>query len=305
MMQTTIPLYGFGGGSGSTGAALTVTAPAGATVTVSKDGKSKTKVAGADGVAVFKGLATGTWTVTITDGEQEAQKTVAVTADYSTEITFFSATIHVTYPAGFTCTATDGTTTLTAPDTSGTWDCVVPNAGTWTVSLDRGFSEVVTLTNNGETKIVDEWHIFNGGDKCTSITGDWTGKDYQVYLDNGSSANHVDGNISDGAMNLFSNGSLISVLGTDRDIDLTGFTKLTIDWDATKPKGEHSIHAGINSSKKVYTGNGNIVMLNCGGVTGRKKSIIDISGLNSRYYIYFNTYWGAVSGGLVHSVSLS
>ena len=155
-MQTTIPLYGFGGGSSGTGATLTVTAPAGCTVTVSKDGKTKTKVAGADGVAVFKGLATGEWTVTITDGEQTAQKTVTITADYATAITFFAATIHVTYPAGSTCTATDGVTTLTAPDTSGTWDCVVPNAGTWRFSSSAApWYEEATVTADGQTLEVD------------------------------------------------------------------------------------------------------------------------------------------------------
>lgn len=87
-MQTTIPLYGFGGGSGGIGAALTVTAPAGATVTVSRDGKHKTKVAGADGVAVFKGLATGAWTVTITDGTDTRTDTVNLVADYTKEMSF-------------------------------------------------------------------------------------------------------------------------------------------------------------------------------------------------------------------------
>ena len=105
-MSTIVPMYGFGGGGG-TGATLTVNAPAGATVSVTKDGKTKTKTAGADGVAAFKGMKSGQWTLTITDGEQTAQKTVTITADYSTAITFFSATIHVTYPAGSTCTATD------------------------------------------------------------------------------------------------------------------------------------------------------------------------------------------------------
>lgn len=173
-MQTTIPLYGFGGGGGGTGASLTISAPAGATVTVSKDGKFKTKTAGVDGVAVFKGLSTGEWTVTITDGEQTAQKTVNVTADYSTAITFFSATIHVTYPAGSTCTATDGVTTLTAPDTIGTWDCVVPNAGTWTVSVSNGFSETVVVSTKGEELTINKWYLFNNGDTRESITGGWS-----------------------------------------------------------------------------------------------------------------------------------
>lgn len=149
-------LYGNGGG-GMTGATLTVTAPAGVTVTAAKDGKSKTKAAGTDGRAVFKGLSTGDWTVTITDGTKTATKTVTVTADYSTTINFFAATINVTYPAGSTCTATDGTTTLTAPDTSGTWACIVPNAGTWTVSCTDGTktkSITVDISTDGESKSV-------------------------------------------------------------------------------------------------------------------------------------------------------
>ena len=74
-------LYG-NGGSGGTGATLTVTAPAGCTVTVSKDGKTKTKTAGADGTAVFKGLETGTWTVTIANGTDTSTDTVDLVADY-------------------------------------------------------------------------------------------------------------------------------------------------------------------------------------------------------------------------------
>lgn len=158
-------------GGGGKGAALTVTAPAGSTVTVSKDGKALTRVAGDDGVVVFRGLETGTWTLSITDGEKTASKTVEIVADYATSITFFAATIHITYPAGSTCTVTDGATTLMAPDTSGTWDCVVPNAGNWTVALDSGFSEVVSATENGGTYTVDKWYLFKDGDQYTHITG--------------------------------------------------------------------------------------------------------------------------------------
>ena len=172
-MSTMVPMYGFGGGGGA-GATLTVNAPAGCTVTVSKDGKTKTKVAGTDRVAVFKGLATGTWTVNMTDGAQTApERTADITADYAITMSFFSATIHITYPAGSTCTATDGVTTMTAPDTSGTWDCVVPNAGTWTVSLDSGFAEAVEITDNGAEKTINQWHLYNLGDECTSVTGGW------------------------------------------------------------------------------------------------------------------------------------
>lgn len=158
--------------SGGSGCVLTVTAPAGAVVTASKDGRTLTKTA-ASGTAVFRGLETGEWTVTISNGEQTSQpQTVTVTADYAVALTFFAATINVTYPAGSVCTATDGTTTLPAPDKSGTWACTVPNAGTWTVSLDSGFSETVTISENG-TYTIDKWHIYDRGNEHTDITGGW------------------------------------------------------------------------------------------------------------------------------------
>lgn len=77
-----------GGGSGGSGGTLTVTAPANVTVAVSKDGKTKTKNSGTSGVVVFKGLSSGTWTVTITGDGKTAQKSVVITTDYSTAISF-------------------------------------------------------------------------------------------------------------------------------------------------------------------------------------------------------------------------
>ena len=109
-------------GGGGTGAALTVTAPAGCTVIVSKDGKTKTRTAGADGVAVFNGLASGEWTVTITDGTDTFTDTVVVTSDYTKEMSFVKIygiyrDITASYPAwareddavGKTATASVGT----------------------------------------------------------------------------------------------------------------------------------------------------------------------------------------------------
>ena len=150
------------GGSG-TGCTLTITAPAGAAITVAnKAGKVKSKTVGANGLVVFRGLTEGTWTITITHGTDTASKTVEIKADYQAEITFFSATINITYPAGLTCTATDGVTTLTAPDTSGTWACVVDNAGPWTVALSNGLTETVTVADQGAATI-DKWYLLKNG----------------------------------------------------------------------------------------------------------------------------------------------
>lgn len=144
-----------GGAGGGVGGVLTVTAPAGVVVEVSKDGKTKRKTSNAEGIAVFKGLETGTWTLTITDGQNMSTKTVVITADYSATIAFFASTITITYPAGSICTCSDGKTTLTAPNTSGTWKCVVPNAGTWTASCTDGqltASSTVSITADGQSK---------------------------------------------------------------------------------------------------------------------------------------------------------
>ena len=69
---------------GKSGATLTVTTPAeGITVTVTKGELSYTKTTGADGTAVFSGLETGTWTVTISDGTNTKTDTVDLVADYT------------------------------------------------------------------------------------------------------------------------------------------------------------------------------------------------------------------------------
>lgn len=179
-MSIAVPLYGFGASGGGSGGTLTITAPANVTVTVSKDGKTKTKNSGTSGVVAFKGLASGTWTVTITGDGKTAQKNVVVTTDYSTVIAFFTATINITYPAGSTCTCSDGTTTLSAPDTSGTWACVVPNAGTWTLSCTDGTestSEAVTITTDGQSVsavLSYALWLYKDGDTCDTVSGGWS-----------------------------------------------------------------------------------------------------------------------------------
>lgn len=163
-------IFNVTGGGGGTGCTLTITAPVGATVTVSKDNKAKPSKVATTGTVIFRGLETGTWTITISNGTDTASKPVEIKADYSAEIAFFSATINVTYPAGSTCTATDGVTTLNAPDTSGTWVCVVPNVGTWTISCTDGqktANATVAITAEGQTEsktLAYILYLFRAGD---------------------------------------------------------------------------------------------------------------------------------------------
>lgn len=312
MAQSTVPLYGFGGGSGS-GATLTVTAPAGATVTVSKDGKAKTKVADSSGVAVFKGLSTGEWTINITDGEQTAQKPVAITADYSTVITFFSATIHVTYPAGAACTATDGVTTLSAPDTGGIWDCVVPNAGTWTVSLDSGFAETVEITQDGEEKTIDKWYLYKSGNEFEASTGGWVATDNRHTTRSGydASANNVPvftKNQTD--MEIYVNGlgnnGTFGSVKTAQTIDLTHANTLHVDMDGSGAWFHIEIGSAKNGSFDASTF---ISKMADNQTVSRDDYTVDLSNVSGQHEVVIEMYVGAKAAKLfsinVHNVWIS
>ena len=303
-MQTMVPLYGFGG-TGGTGAALTVTAPAGATVTVSKDGKSKTKVADLDGVAVFKGLSSGDWLLSITDGTQTAQKTVTITADYTTAITFFAATIHVTYPAGSTCTATDGVTTIPAPDDSGTWDCVVENAGLWTVSLDSGLAETIDVTTSGETYTIDRWYLYEDGYFMASVehTEYLSPSDCAVtYNDSNMQVSTVAGKTSE----------VYCVLGP---IDITHINKLTADFTFLRGYSSNFLQmltifvsdtpsASYKNALAIGSDNGS------GAVSGNSQSVdCDVSSLSGLRYIFVGTNtqgkaWGNQRNILINRVQV-
>lgn len=182
-MSIAVPLYGFGTSGGSTNkSTIIVTAPTGSTVTCKMGSTTKT-ASEKNGTWTFSGLDIGTWTITATKGSSIATQDVDITrltVEYVT-ITYFSATINVTYPAGSTCTCSDGTTTLTAPNTSGTWACIVPNAGTWTVGStdgDKSKSADVVITTDGQTESVTLLYItylFKDGETYDSLTGGWQG----------------------------------------------------------------------------------------------------------------------------------
>lgn len=171
-------------GAGGTGATLTVNAPAGVSViaTNSATNRTYTRTANSSGVAVFRGLSTGTYSVHITDGTTTSDNfTANVVADYVLTVKFFAAYINVTYPSGSTCTCTDGTTTFTATDTSGSYQFVVPNIGTWTVNCTNGSqstSSSVLITADEQSKSVTLSYFaatiavsYPSGSTCTCSNG--------------------------------------------------------------------------------------------------------------------------------------
>lgn len=132
--------------------------------------------------------------------------------------TTFSATIHITYPSGLTCTATHGTTTLTAPDTSGTWDLQVTETGTWVIKLSNGFYEPLDLSPSINDYTVDKWHIYKDGNHYNDLTGGFV--EYQSFNAGGSH------NLNDSDLTITRNAGGTYRIKAVNLIDLTKFTAL-------------------------------------------------------------------------------
>lgn len=280
---------------GGTGGTLTVTAPANVTVTISKDGKTKTKNSGTSGVVVFKGLASGTWTLKITDGSQTSSKPVAITADYSTVIAFFAATINITYPAGSACTCSDGTTTLSAPDTSGTWACIVPNTGTWTASCTNGedsTSKAVAITADGQTEIVVLSYTLVLYEK-NGETVDWSYKAYDYGV---PSVNMT----LDTLQSQYGEGNARRpTLYTTAKHDISSYDTLFGSFDMS---GGGEIYLGILSSPPTNgskVDNVGFVSRAEGNGAGNVNLTLDISSFTGEYYIavYVTAGWGSSYNG--------
>lgn len=232
-------IFNIGSGAPS-GETLVVTAPAGVTVTASKDNKTKTKIADTNGLVTFNGLTSGTWTVSITDGTQTSSRTIEIITGYSMTIGFFSATITATYPAGSTCTCSDGTTTLTAEDTTGSYTFTVPNAGTWTVTSTDGTStktksvEIITDGQNGSVKLsyAAPLYLVDGINDCTS---NWSRSSNVGDLSVTSSGNPTISN-SNGTMTVKTTQTESTIWGGSvitSEIDISDYCELRANITAT------------------------------------------------------------------------
>lgn len=289
------------GGGGSVGI-LTVIAPAGATVTISKDSKTYTKTANADGAAVFKGLSTGTWSVMIKDGEKEAGPwEVGVIADYSITVNFFQGIIETIYPAGSICTCTDGTTTLTAPDTSGSHTFVVPNAGTWTVSCTDGTdtaSKDVSITTDGQSESVSLSYYI------PFLESNWK-KSYAYRSDSysrgtfGFSETTFTGNVNGD----FKDASIVS----NEKYDLSDVNTITAKVALSAALGDNgAAHIAVSSVAYIEDSSGNDKYVAIKRITSKTTNSdvsLDVSGLTGSYYLLVGIATWADAGIVTFTVS--
>ena len=143
-------------------AQIAVTYPVGAVCTCS-NGTTTFTAPNTSGSHTFTVSKAGTWTITAVGTYETKSANVNITTDKETQnvtIKFFSATIDVTYPTGATCTCSNGSTTLTAPNTSGSATFIVEKTGTWVVSIAAGTkyaeeSVTVSETENARNIVLD------------------------------------------------------------------------------------------------------------------------------------------------------
>lgn len=274
-MSIAVPLYGFGASGGSPNkSTIIVTAPTGSTVTCKMGSTTKT-ASEKNGTWTFSGLDIGTWTVTATKGSSIATQDVDITrltVEYVT-ITYFSATINVTYPAGSTCTCSDGTTTLTAPNTSGSWTCIVYNAGTWTVTSTSGTetdSKAVTITTDGQSTSVELSYalfLFKPNAPSDIIAGEWEMP--------GNSTVTAEAELTVKSVNNY-NGDRVWSARTKGQIDLTEYSTLQATCKAS---------GGSNTRLQVYSGSSTVASAAID--TDLTTVTVDISALSGLHSIGF------------------
>ena len=278
-------------GGGGSGATLTIMGVAGATVTASKNGKTYTRIINNSGTAVFKGLSTGTWTITMSGNGQTATRTVTITADYSLTIAYFSATIAITYPANSTCVVTDSSGATIVSDTNTgttakTWTATVNATGTYTVTATatdgsgETKSATVSITADGQSVSVTlsyELVLFDGGDN-TAVTGGWG------TAGHGGPTLVLGNNIGIDDSFPAASGYKSWMFATNNLVDVRGHTKLhaivkTISGITT---------AQLCVTNEIKTNNGEYLGANdpvAAADASVGKCVLDISSLNGSYHL--------------------
>ena len=276
-------IFNMVGGGGGSGATLVVSSPANVSVTVSKDDKSYTKNSGSLGSSTFKGLATGTWTVTISGNGQTATKTIEITADYAITIAFFFATINITYPANSNCVVTNSGGQTVASDTNTgsstkTWTATVGATGTYTVTATatdgsgKTRSTAVSITADGQSRSVTLKYSFdiivNGKFNYDAI-GRW-----------------VAGSGSSGAGSLTEQDGYVQIYGPTPTVYAGSYTS----WTSTKALPTSEYKTLYVDYESVFNGFSGVPFLSIGGVEvtnvsptvdARNTRAADISSLNT------------------------
>lgn len=196
----------------------------------------------------------------------------------------FSARINVVYPAGSTCTISNGSKKYTAPSTGGYWECDVDSAGTWTVTATNGpqsASQSVSITASGQTAGVTlayDYKIFNAGG-VADYSGGWT-----IPEPYGSKVE------SDGIKLYTASSWQGCQVFTSAPFDVTKYSKLNINvsaYNSARPEASFGVSSGKPNNNMW---NGDFTnKKNCAAVQSIKGTgviSLDISSLSGNYYFW-------------------
>lgn len=290
-----------GGGSGAT---LVVTGVAGDICTITKGTKTHTKTFGTDKKATFNGLATGTWTVKMTNGSKTSTRTITITADYALTIAYFSATIKVTYPAKSKCVIKNSSGTQVASDTNTgttakTWNATVGATGTYTITATatdgsgKTKSTTVSITADGQVKTVTlmyQMYIFKSGSGLTS--------GYSVEGSGNVSKNSISwsGSSDSGGISMYIKPA----------VALKDYTKLCVDFECSyNYGGNYGMAFGVGkdagTSTTIDWTNWTAKVTNGANPIARNTAQCDISKLTDSEYI---KVVGSYSAGKIYNIWL-
>ena len=308
MAEAFIVRRGGGGGSGGT---LVVTSSGAGTVTVSNTvlGKSYSKSVTAGGSVTFKGLKTGEWTVTLSNGTQTTTRSVTINADYSVSVAYFSAAISITYPANSTCVVTNSGGQTVASDTNTgsstkTWTATVGATGTYTVTATatdgsgKTKSQTVSITTDGQSVSVTlayELYLYKNGDKCTDVGGNWSLK--RGYTDGVSVTYNTDYaqlNVAAKTSEYMGNGFWY------KNLDITNYSKLCaiVTYNTVGNSGNLFIAVCNSAADTPISSNVARKDIGANDASATVPFELDISSITGSKYIGIGTHMAGTSSGI-------
>ena len=200
-----------------------------------------------NGVWRFNGLDLGLWLIKAEKDDQTPatqEFEIKEFGVYRTSMAFFAATIKITYPGGSTCTCSKDDRTYTAPDTSGSWNCVVDSAGEWTVTItadgEEPVSEVVNISENGETKEIVLNYIYYFFKEGTGLASG-----INIIKKGSVSATATNDNIKITA----TDGE--GAFGLDKAYDVTRYNTLVIDLEGNAKSSDIGISTSVVSGSDI------------------------------------------------------
>ena len=191
------------------------------------------------------------------------------------------AFIVVTYPTGSVCTCTDGTKTLTAKDTSGSYVFEIPNSGTWTISCTDGehtASININITSKGQSDNISLAYsliLYDRGYVETAISGGLSNSNYKY-----STYSIASPTIHDADIYMIGKPSYQGI-GTNNSINISGYRKLKAIIKPTNSALTGQPWMLVNNSKVIASGSAALAYVLPSQANVENELVIDLESLSA------------------------